>query len=239
MTLTLGATQKVVNVEAATAQMNYDSNRDYNMAAYPALRRSAQNPNPFFERKNPGFYFSGPIKRDKVSFFFNYEDTNQVQAITFQPDLASLQPLAANYDSPARCQYIKARFDWHISDKHSAFLQYTHDGNFAFSPETGSPSVPSAWVNLNNWSDRWAMGITSTLTPTIVNDFRVGWRCWDNKENRLRAIGSRRSHDKLRSPDLCFWEVNVARLSVVSVEGRARSRWSHDFLSNPEYPCTI
>ena len=157
--------------------------RDHNMAAYPALRRSTQNPNPFFERKNPGFYVSGPIKKDKVFFFFNYENINQVQAITFQPDLTSLQPLAANYDSPARYHYINGRFDWHISDKHSAFLRYTHDGNFAFSPETGAPSVPSAWVNLNNWSDQWAMGITSTLTPTVVNDFRLGWRYWDNKEN--------------------------------------------------------
>jgi Carboxypeptidase regulatory-like domain len=157
--------------------------RDHNMAAYPALKRSTQNPNPFFERKNPGFYVSGPIKKDKVFFFFNFENINQVQAITFQPDLVSLAPLAANYDSPARYHYRNVRFDWRISDKHTAFLRYTHDGNFAFSPETGAPSVPSAWVNLNNWSDQFAMGITSTLTPNLVNDFRLGWRYWDNKEN--------------------------------------------------------
>ena len=157
--------------------------RDHNMAAYPALKRSTQNPNPFFERKNPGFYVSGPIKKDRVFFFFNFENINQVQAITFQPDLASLRPLAANFDSPARYHYRNARLDWHISDKHSAFLRYTHDGNFAFSPETGQPSVPSAWVNLNNWSDQWAMGLTSTLTPTLVNDFRLGWRYWDNRED--------------------------------------------------------
>lgn len=47
----------------------------------------------------------------------------------------------------------------------------------------GAPSVPSAWVNLNNWSDQWAMGVTSTLSPNLVNDFRLGWRYWDNKEN--------------------------------------------------------
>ena len=157
--------------------------RDHNMAAYPALKRSTQNPNPFFARKNPGFFVSGPIKKDRIFFFFNLENINQVQAITFQPDLVSLRPLAANYDSPARYHYRNARFDWRISDKHTAFLRYTHDGNFAFSPETGAPSVPSAWVNLNNWSDQWAVGVTSTLTPSLVNDFRLGWRYWDNKEN--------------------------------------------------------
>src|SRR5579871_1497032 len=157
--------------------------RDHNMAAYPGLKRSTLNPDPYFARKNPGFYVSGPIKKDKIFFFFNFENTNQTQALTFQPDLASIQGLAANFSSPARYHYRNVRFDWRINDKHTAFLRYTHDGNVVFGPEAGAPSEPSAWVNLNNWSDQFAMGITSTLTPNLVNDFRLGWRMWDNKEN--------------------------------------------------------
>ncbi|PYS46486.1 MAG: hypothetical protein DMG13_29875, partial [Acidobacteria bacterium] len=157
--------------------------RDHNMAAYPALKRSAQNPNPYFARKNPGFYISGPIKKDRAFFFFNFENTDQVQAVTFQPDLASIQPLANNYLSPARYHYRNVRFDYRFSDRHTAFLRYTHDGNVVFGPETGQPSVPSAWVNLHNWSDQFALGVTSTLTPNFVNDFRLGWRMWSNKED--------------------------------------------------------
>ncbi|HYL37460.1 MAG TPA: TonB-dependent receptor [Bryobacteraceae bacterium] len=157
--------------------------RDHNMAAYPGLKRSTQNPNPFFSRKNPGFYVSGPIKKDKIFFFFNFENTNQVQAVTFQPDIASILPLANNFSSPARYHYRNIRFDYRISDKHTAFLRYTHDGNAVFGPETGQPSEPSAWINLNNWSDQFAMGLTSTLTPNLVNDFRLAWRMWDNKED--------------------------------------------------------
>jgi hypothetical protein len=153
------------------------------MAAYPALKRSSQNPNPYFSRKNPGFYVSGPIKKDRIFFFFNFENTNQTQAVTFQPDLVSIQPLAANFTSPARYHYRNVRFDYRISDKHSAFLRYTHDGNAVFGPETGQPSEPSAWINLNNFSDQFAMGLTSTLTPNLVNDFRLAWRIWDNKED--------------------------------------------------------
>jgi hypothetical protein len=156
--------------------------RDHDLAAYPALKRSPEDPNPYFQRTNPGFNVGGPIKKNKVFFFFNLENIDQVQAITFQPDLPSLQPLAANFDSPARYHYRNVRFDWRINEIHTAFLRYTHDGNFAFSPETGAPSPPSAWVNLNNWSDQYAMGLTSTLTPNLVNDFRLGWRMWDNKE---------------------------------------------------------
>src|SRR5579871_1899444 len=157
--------------------------RDHNMAAYPGLARSSLNPNPYFVRKNPGGYFGGPIKKDKLFFFFNYEVTDQVQAVTFQPDIPVLQPLAANFDSPARYHYLNLRFDYRLSDKHTAFLRYTHDGNAVFGPEVGQPSEPSAWVNLNNWSGQYALGITSTLTPNLVNDFRVGWRMWNNKED--------------------------------------------------------
>ena len=34
--------------------------RDHNMAAYPALRRQALDPNPFFVRRNPGVAIGGP-----------------------------------------------------------------------------------------------------------------------------------------------------------------------------------
>lgn len=161
--------------------------RDHNMAAYPGLKRSTQNPNPYFSRKNPGFYVSGPIKKDKVFFFFNFENTNQVQAVTFQPDLASFQALAANYTSPAHYHYRNVRFDYRFSDKHTAFLRYTHDGNRVFGPETGQPSPPSAWINLDNWSDQVAVGLTSTITPAVVNDFRFAWRYWYNKEDPPNA----------------------------------------------------
>jgi hypothetical protein len=157
--------------------------RDHDLAAYPGLNRSPLDPNPYFQRKNPGFYVGGPIKKDKLFFFFNLENINQVGAITVQPDLASLQPLANNYLSPARYHYRNVRFDWRINPNNTAFLRYTHDGNADFGPETGAPSVPSAWVNLNNFSDQFAAGVTSILTPNLVSDFRLGWRMWDNKEN--------------------------------------------------------
>src|SRR5262249_27958585 len=47
----------------------------------------------------------------------------------------------------------------------------------------GVTAEPSQWVNLFNWSNQFALGVTSTLSPTLVNDFRLGWRWWNNTEN--------------------------------------------------------
>src|ERR1700722_11905102 len=54
--------------------------RDHNMAAYPNLVRDPLNSSPFFARRNPGFWVGGPVKKDKLFFFFNYEYMNQVQS---------------------------------------------------------------------------------------------------------------------------------------------------------------
>jgi hypothetical protein len=77
---------------------------------------------------------------------------------------------------------MNARFDYRISDKNTAFFRYTHDGNKNFGVPNLSPTEPSDWNHLNNWSDQYALGITSVISPTWVNDFRFGLRLWNNAE---------------------------------------------------------
>ncbi|HYL39095.1 MAG TPA: carboxypeptidase-like regulatory domain-containing protein [Bryobacteraceae bacterium] len=170
--------------------------RDHNMAAYPGLRRpdnvTAFNPNckdpssagckaaqsPFFVRRNPGVWVGGPIKKDKLFFFTNYEYQNQVQAYALQQDLPSLAGLSTVSLSPYVAKYFTTRFDYILSPKHTLFARYSHDGNLGFGPYGGAQPLQSSWSSNNNWSDQSVIGVTSLLTPNLVNDVRGFYHWW-------------------------------------------------------------
>ncbi len=154
--------------------------RDHNMAAYPGLARQAEFPHPFFARRNPGFDLGGPIKKDKLFFFFNYEYQNQVQAVTVQEDLPIFKGLDGAFSSPYHLDTISARVDYHLSDRNSAFLRYSHDGNRNFGPPSGTP-LPSQWLNNINYADQGIVGLTTSIKPTLVNDARFSYEFWSNK----------------------------------------------------------
>jgi hypothetical protein len=162
--------------------------RDHNMAAYPNLDRLAADPNPFFVRRNPGASFSGPIIKDKLFFFFNYEFLNQVQAQSVTTTDPAFQLLQGTYASPYVAKKITARFDYHLNSKNNLFVRYSHDGNSGFGPALTLGSDPSNWPHNVNWADQSILGLTTLFTPTIVNDLRFQYNYWNN--HNLPAVSS-------------------------------------------------
>jgi len=154
--------------------------RDHNMAAYPNLVRDPIATNPFFARRNPGFWVGGPVKKDKLFFFFNYEYMNQVQNFSVVPNLPSVASLTGNYGSPYVGKTLSLRLDYRLNASTNIFARYSHDGNGGFGPNGGSP-LPSNWLRNTNWSDQSILGVTSTLKPTLVNDFRFSYAFWSNR----------------------------------------------------------
>ena len=154
--------------------------RDNNLSAYPALRRNAFAPNPFFARRQSGFLASGPIKKDKLFFFFNMENNNQDAVVTVQPDSPYFAGLAQNASNPYNGKQISAKFDYRLNTKHNLFARYSHDGNNGFGPRSGSP-LPSNWLVNRNWADQSILGVTSTLSASLVNDFRFAYQYWNNR----------------------------------------------------------
>jgi hypothetical protein len=154
--------------------------RDNNLSAYPALRRNDFAPNPFFARRQGGVLFSGPIKKDKLFFFFNLENNNQDSVVTVQPDSPYFAALAQNYSNPYNGKQISVKFDYRLNTQHNLFARYSHDGNSGFGPRSGSP-LPSNWLVNRNWADQSILGVTSTFTSALVNDFRFAYQYWNNR----------------------------------------------------------
>jgi hypothetical protein len=153
--------------------------RDHNMAAYPSLGRISLTSSPFFQRKNEGVDLGGPIKKDKLFFFFNYEHLGQTAVLTEQEDLPSLQGLSGIWPEPYHYNLVNGRVDYHLSAKHNLFLRYTHDGNQGFGPYAQTPQ-PANFNYNHNWSDQGLIGVTSILSPALVNDLRAQFHFWEN-----------------------------------------------------------
>ncbi len=154
--------------------------RDHNLAAYPALQRSSFNPDPFFARRQGGFWVGGAIKRDRLFYFFNLEHNNQDSVVTVQPNSVFFTGLSQNAISPYTGRQISSRFDYRISPSHNLFLRYSHDGNRGFGPNAGA-NLPSNWLRNTNWADQSILGLTSTLRPDVVNEFRSYYTYWQNR----------------------------------------------------------
>ena len=150
--------------------------RDHNMSAYPALHRDPTSPDPFFARRQTGFWFGGPIKKDRLFFFANYEHNNQRGVFSsYTPDFPNLSAITT---SPFNGNQVSARVDYH-TEKHNAFLRYSHDGNNSFAPRYVG-AMPSAWVNNANWADSGVFSLISTFSPSLVNEFRYSNTFWSN-----------------------------------------------------------
>ena len=157
--------------------------RDHNMAAYPGLTRNALDPHPYFSRLNPGVTFSGPIKKDKLFMFASYEFINQKGVVISQPDLASIAPEAGIFPSPFKYHFTTVRWDYQATPRNVVFLRWTNDENTGYA---GTGGV-SSWTNNYNWSDQIALGVTTTLTPNLVGEFRAAYRDWENNETNTTA----------------------------------------------------
>lgn len=153
--------------------------RDHNLSAYPALNRDPANPDPFFARRQPGVWVGGPVKKEKMFFFANYEHNNQKGVFSTLPNDPSLQSFATITGSPFVGTQIGARIDYRISDKHNAFVRYSHDGNHSFAPRGGG--LPSSWVSNTNYADSGVASLISSFRPTLVNEFRYSLTYWSNQ----------------------------------------------------------
>lgn len=154
--------------------------RDNNMAADPRLKRIGAAPS--FQRRQMGGSIGGPIKKDKLFFFFNYEYQNQdgINPIT------NNNPIFSQFDTapgnPLNFKQANIKFDYRLTDKHSAFFRFSTDNNDNFNSSNGN-FLPSNWVSTKNVSTQGLFGLTSILTNKLTNDFRFSYGFYSGRLN--------------------------------------------------------
>jgi len=154
--------------------------RDHNMSAFPFLAHEPGEPNsPYFARKQGGFWFGGPIKKDKLFFFTSLEHIAQTALFSAFPSDPLFQSLGANTASPYHANELTERLDWRINTRNNAFLRYSHDGNNSFAPP-GIGDLPSDWSTNANWADSGVFSLISVVTPATANEFRYSYTFWSN-----------------------------------------------------------
>lgn len=166
--------------------------RDHNLAAYPALKREPTNPDPFFARRQTGFSLGGPLRKQRLFFFTNLEHMNQDGVVTVQPRTADFASFGGIFASALDANQITARIDTRLSDQHSLFVRYSHDGNDGLIPRTGSGSFPSNWSTNTNWADQSIVSLTSALKPHVVSELRFSYWYWRTRNlppNRTECPG--------------------------------------------------
>jgi carboxypeptidase family protein/TonB-dependent receptor-like protein len=136
-----------------------------------------------------GVSAGAPVVKDKLFWFAGYEHLVRgvPSAITITPADAAALGIANSQlgASPGKlhAQFFNIRGDWNISNRHQLFLRYNYFRN-DFPVNTTSngnaSSALSAWSDFTDRAHVAGAQLVSTISNTVLNEFRGGWAYRNN-----------------------------------------------------------
>lgn len=164
----------------------------------------------FKDEQTYGFTLGGPLLRDRLFFFVNYEDfTRRAPGPSFGPvgsgasnivnltpaQLAEIQDVAqsvwgfsaGNLDVPenleTNVEEYAIKLDWNISDDHRASLRYSRTEQVdAILPGFGGTSLSfnSYWYDQVKTFESLVGQVYSDWSPNFSTEFKASWRTYDS-----------------------------------------------------------
>jgi hypothetical protein len=128
----------------------------------------------------------GPIKKNKLFYFGSYEHFRRGGAsggagpITISPANAQAIGLPASQlatpPSVEHATFADARLDWTINSKNEAFLRLNYFRNeFPYNSGVGGLNALDNAYDFHDRAYILAAQIVSTISPTLLNEFRFSW----------------------------------------------------------------
>lgn len=144
--------------------------------------------NPPYSRQWFGGSVGGPIKKDKLFGFFAYERQREHTAIAENPtafqQLSLVTALGAQPASTIPTPFfenrLNGRLDYTINPKHSAYLSVSTQANNSLNDQSnGQFDLTEGNFTVNHLQVA-NLTLNSSLTPTLINQFTVGFQYWNN-----------------------------------------------------------
>lgn len=154
-----------------------------------------------FDREQIGFDVGGPIVRDKLFWFANYERNNQDASTA--TNIPAFPQFTNTWGIPFDERMVTARADWNVTSRLRAFFRFNNNWNDAVASGEyslgGTALIPFANQNIANQT---AVGL-DVSTGRFVHSFRFGYL---NFSNYIKDARSHRHHAPLlRSALPCRW----------------------------------
>src|SRR6266498_1114983 len=138
-----------------------------------AARQDFLDSKPPFRRQQVGYNVGGPIVKDKLFFFSNWERTYQsTQNVVTSGDFSNI--VDGTVSLPVGIRYTTHRLDWNATGRLRIFYRHSYDDNLATGGGGASPFQNVDWTNVH------AIGADISGSRT-THSFRFGYVNFNNR----------------------------------------------------------
>ncbi len=138
-----------------------------------AARQDFLDEKPPFRRQQVGYSVGGPIVKDKLFFFSNWERTYQsTQNVVTSGDFSNI--VDGTVSLPVGIRYTTHRLDWNATGRLRIFYRHSYDDNLATGGGGASPFQNVDWTNVH------AIGADISGSRT-THSFRFGYVNFNNR----------------------------------------------------------